>query len=515
MKLPRDVSGPALQRSLRPYPKYTPSGVAWLGEVPAHWEVKRLGQIGNLFKGGGGTKDDAVPDGVPCVRYGDLYTHHEFFVRDAKSCVSEERAARYTAIRYGDVLFAGSGETIDEIGKSAVNLIHGPACCGGDVIVFRPHVQARAEFLGYAMDCAYAANQKARMGRGFTVMHIYRSELKYLYVALPPISEQVAIVHFLDHVDRRIRRYVGAKQKLIAVLEEQKQAVIQQAVTGRIDVRTGRPYPKYKPSGVEWLGHVPENWQVWRSKRVFVPRRELARPDDIQLSATQAYGVIAQEEYEKRVGRKVVRILQHLEQRQHVEVDDFVISMRSFQGGLEKAWETGCIRSSYIVLQPATRLIVGYFGRLFKSTGYVTALRSTANFIRDGQDLNFENFCRVDLPFPPIEEQQMISVVLDRTVVGIDSAIERWRRQIDLLGEYRTRLIADVVAGKLDVREAAAGLPDVDSAAVGDDGDNDVNPAEAPGVPDPERITAGAEHDAAADVMLDERNHPAGREERA
>ena len=102
-------------RALKPYPARKDSGVDCLGEVPTHWEVKRLGQIGNLFKGSGGTKDDAVSDGVPCVRYGDLYTHHDFFVRDAKSCVSEERAARYTAIRYGDVLFAGSGETIDEI----------------------------------------------------------------------------------------------------------------------------------------------------------------------------------------------------------------------------------------------------------------------------------------------------------------------------------------------------------------------------------------------------------------
>ena len=304
------VTGRIDVRTGRPYSAYKPSGVEWLGEIPARWTVKRLGQIGSLFKGSGGTKDDAVPDGVPCVRYGDLYTHHEFFVRDAKSCVSEERAARYTAIRYGDVLFAGSGETIDEIGKSAVNLIHGPACCGGDVIVFRPHVQARAEFLGYAMDCAYAANQKARMGRGFTVMHIYRSELKHLYVALPPIPEQVAIVRFLDHVDRRIRRYVRAMKKLVG------------------------------------------------------------------------------------------------------------------------------------------------------------------------------------------------------------AAANRTDRETSLIGEYRTRLIADVVAGKLDVREAAAGLPDVDSAAVGDDVD-DGDPAEAPGVSNPERAAAGAEHDTVANVMLDERNHPAGREERA
>ena len=85
-----------------------------------------------------------------------------------------------------------------------------------------------------------------------------------IYGCLPPLPEQTAIVRFLDHADRRIRRYIRAKQKLIALLEEQKQAIIHQAVTGQIDVRTGQPYPAYKPSGVEWLGEVPAHWEVRR-----------------------------------------------------------------------------------------------------------------------------------------------------------------------------------------------------------------------------------------------------------
>ena len=327
--------------------------MAWEGaDEPAHWEVRHLGRIGRFVKGGGGTKEDEREDGIPCVRYGDLYTYHRFFITASRACVAPDLAATvYTPIRYGDVLFAGSGETIDEIGKSAVNLIRGPACCGGDVIIFRPSIDAEARFLGYAADCSASVHQKACIGRGFTVMHIYSTDLKYMAVAIPPVPEQAAIVRFLDHADRRIRRYLSAKQKLITLLEEQKQAIIHQAVTGQIDVRTGRPFPAYKPSGVEWLGEVPERWHVCRSKRMFRPRRKLARPNDSQLSATQAYGVISQRRYEERVGRKVVRILRHLEKRRHGEVDDFVMSMRSFQGGLERAWESGCIRSSYIVLR--------------------------------------------------------------------------------------------------------------------------------------------------------------------
>ena len=446
---------------LTPYATMKDSGVEWLGKAPAHWEVRQLGRIGRFLKGSGGTKADETQEGIPCVRYGDIYTHHQFFITASRACVTPELAATaYTPIQYGDVLFAGSGETIDEIGKSAANLIRGPACCGGDVIIFRPSIDADARFLGYATDCTPAACQKARIGRGFTVIHIYWRDLKYITVAVPPLPEQAAIVRYLDYVDRRIQCYIRAKQKLVTLLEELKQALIHQAVTGQIDVRTSRPYPAYKPSGVEWLGDVPAHWEVRRSKRVFTPRKELARRGDTQLSATQAYGVIAQEDYENKIGRKVTKILLHLDQRRHVEVDDFVISMRSFQGGLERAWTSGCIRSSYIVLQAATRLIVNYFGHLFKSVGYIAALQSTAQFILDGQDLNYENFCRVDVPFPPIEEQQQIALALDRATVNIRLNIERSHREISLLREYRTRLIADVVTGKLDVREAAAGLQD-------------------------------------------------------
>lgn len=449
---------------LKPYLTTRSSGVE-LGEIPAHWELRQLGRIGRLSKGGGGTKDDEVPEGVPCIRYGDLYMHHEFFITHATSFISQERVSDYTAIQHGDILFAGSGETIDEIGKSAVNLLDRPSCCGGDVIVWRPLIEIDPRFMGYATACWPAAFQKSRMGRGITVMHIYGDDLKYMWVALPPASEQLAIVRFLDYADRRIRRFIRAKQKLIALLAEQKQAIIQRAVTRGVDLNA-----RLKPSGVEWLGDVPEHWEVVRSKRIFMPRTEFARPNDIQLSATQAYGVIAQEEYERKVGRKIVKILHHLDKRRHVEVDDFVISMRSFQGGLERAWTTGCIRSSYIVLRAATRLDVGFFSYLFKSQSYIRALQATANFIRDGQDLNFDNFCAVDLPFPPVEEQRQIAGHLDDFLAETATLAERARVEIDLLKEYRTRLIADVVTGKLDVREAA---PPLQEDAY-DDGSSDV-----------------------------------------
>ncbi len=119
---------------LKPYGEYKESGLPWLGQVPRHWEVRQARHVGRLLKGVGGTKEDAVTEGVPCVRYGELYTTHTYFIRTSKAFIKSERAAGYTPLQYGDVLFAASGETIEDIGKSAVNLMQTPAVCGGDVI---------------------------------------------------------------------------------------------------------------------------------------------------------------------------------------------------------------------------------------------------------------------------------------------------------------------------------------------------------------------------------------------
>ena len=193
---------------LKPYPEMRDSGIDWLGEVPAHWDVRRLAQFGNLSKGSGGNKDDERSAGVPCIRYGDLYTTHHNFIQRSRSFISNKKVAEYATTRFGDVLFASSGETIDEIGKSAANVMQADACCGGDVIIFRPTESVDARYLGYVMDCPPVAAQKARMGRGITVMHIYAAQLKYLVIPVPPLMEQTAIARFLDHADRRIQRYM-------------------------------------------------------------------------------------------------------------------------------------------------------------------------------------------------------------------------------------------------------------------------------------------------------------------
>ena len=250
------------------YSEYKDAGI--LGRIPAHWHAQQLGRLGRLFKGNGGTKVDEVPEGIPCIRYGDIYTQYDFFARGTRSFIAAERACDYTPILYGDVLFAASGETMEEIGKSVANLMGARACCGGDVIVFRPSIEADPRYLGYAADCATSRFQKSRMGHGMTVMHIYGGQLKRLWLAVPPRDEQQFIADFVDGETERIDTLMAKKQRLVKLLHEQRTTLISQAVTKGLD----RDAPM-KNSGVEWLDEIPSHWSVSPLMRLCDPSRPI------------------------------------------------------------------------------------------------------------------------------------------------------------------------------------------------------------------------------------------------
>ncbi|MCY4374265.1 MAG: restriction endonuclease subunit S [Spirochaetaceae bacterium] len=452
---------------LKPYPKMRDSGVEWLGAVPAHWGVRRLAQFGTLSKGSGGNKDDERSAGVPCIRYGDLYTTHHNFIQRSRSFISNERVAEYSTTRFGDVLFASSGETIDEIGKSAANVMQADACCGGDVIIFRPTESVDARYLGYVMDCPPVAAQKARMGRGITVMHIYAAQLKYLVIPLPPLVEQTAIARFLDHVDRRIRHHIHAKQKLIALLEEQKHATIHQAVTGKVDVRTGEPYSAYKRSGVLYVGCIPKHWRTARLKVVLARsiQNGLFKKKDqygngsplinvsdvygqrffVEPSSLERVQASADETMNYRVLNGdilLVRSSLKLEGTGRAAIAMNCSDNTVFECHLVRARpDDRRIHSRYLALLLNSWALRHYFVSRAKVVTMATIAQDTISS------------CRIVLP--PVSEQDGIVEWLDSRCNKLISAIEQANRDISLLREYQERLIADVVRGKHDVHELA------------------------------------------------------------
>ena len=450
---------------LAAYPKYKPSGVEWLGDVPEHWEVRQLGRIGRFSKGSGGSKEDEVSDGIPCVRYGDLYTKHDSFIQESKAYVTYERSLFYTPMQYGDVLFAGSGETIGEIGKSAVNLISGPACCGGDVILFRPLIDVDPKFSGYATNCPQITYQKSCIGRGVTVMHIYASGLKYVWIALPPLAEQVAIARFLHHKTQCIRRYIDGKQRLIGLLKEQKQATIHHAVTHGLD-----PDVRRKPSGVEWLGEVPEHWEVTRLKAHLIRNESGVWGDNFsdegtvvlrstEQTVTGGWKIISPARIKLSASEVTSALLKNGDlvvtkssgSPNHIGkttlVDDEVEQMHCCFSNFMQRLRLDKVTASAFVWRNLNSPI-GREQLFFQSTT-TTGLGNLNGTILGN--------CR--LAFPPLAEQTAIVEYLDRKTAAIDDAIRHTERQIELVEEYRTRLIADVVTGTIDVRAVA--VPDL------------------------------------------------------
>lgn len=210
-----------------------------------------------------------------------------------------------------------------------------------------------------------------------------------------------------------------------------------------------------KESGVEWLGKVPAHWSVIQSRRLFSERNEKAKEGDIQLTVSQKYGLIPQAEFMEREGRRVVVVQKGQDILKRVHDGDFVISMRSFQGGLEFSKHQGSVSSAYVALTPIKSVVPRYFRWLFKSTTYIQALQSTSDLVRDGQALRFENFAKVPLPLVPDSEQVTIAEFLDRATTRIDALISKIESSIELLREHRIALITAAVTGKIDMREAA------------------------------------------------------------
>ena len=204
-------------------------------------------------------------------------------------------------------------------------------------------------------------------------------------------------------------------------------------------------YSSYKDSGVHWLGEIPSHWSLRKMKYTFVERSQKGFPKEPLLAATQSYGVIKKEDYEVRT----VEALKNLETLKLVEIGDFVISLRSFQGGIEYSHCRGIISPAYTILTP-THITTDYFKFLGKSSIFINLLKSTVTGIREGQNIDYNKLKSEYMPIPPIAEQQSMATYLDKATAEIDKAIVQQQRMIDLLNERKQIIIQRAVTKGLD-----------------------------------------------------------------
>ena len=204
------------------------TGQTRLPGFDGEWESKRLGEIGHFLKGSGVKRDDAQSGALVCVRYGEIYTKHRDYVRMFHSWISSKVAATATRLEYGDLLFAGSGETKEEIGKCVAFMTESEAYAGGDIVILRPR-NVDPLFFGYALNMPAAARQKASFGQGDAVVHISAAALAQVSVAVPSVEEQTVIATVLSDIDAEISAFGARRDKALAI----KQAMMQELLTGK------------------------------------------------------------------------------------------------------------------------------------------------------------------------------------------------------------------------------------------------------------------------------------------
>ena len=336
-----------------------------------------------------------------------------------------------------------------------------------DVCILKARENINAKFLVYSMSSWPYLDWVGSLVRGSTRDRVSRSMLGSFLLPIPPLAEQAAIVRFLDHADRRIRRYIRAQQQLIALLEEQRQAIIHQAVTGQIDVRTGRRYAAYRPSGVEWLGEVPEHWEVkrlrqcgkvaggvtpsmdnrtfWDGAIPWITPKDMKREAICDSSIRVAEAAIRETSLRLIYPPAVLMVVRGMILARRVPI----------------AWITGpvTINQDMKALMPVPEIDPEFMARVLVSAQdvFVPLIDEAGHGTRR---LPTERWRDLAIAIPPRDEQEEIIDSLKISTHTTVATIDRTSREIVLLREYRTRLIADVVTGKLDVREAAAGLPD-------------------------------------------------------
>ncbi|MCL4554794.1 MAG: restriction endonuclease subunit S [Actinobacteria bacterium] len=433
---------------LRPYPAYKDSGVPWLGAVPEHWKVRRTKTI----------LRERVEKGCP--------DEPLLAATQTKGVVRKELYENRTVLALKDLhllklVYAGDFVISLRSFQGGIEYAREQGIISPAYTVLYPMQRETHGFLACLFKSRpYIENLSLhvtgiRQGQNIDYEGLSRSRLP-----TPPLSEQVAIARFLDHADRRIRRYIRAKQKLIKLLEEQKQAIIHGAVTRGLD-----PGVRFKPSGVAWLGDVPEHWEVKRLKYVTpgITVGVVVNPSSYFVDDGVPM-LLGNNVLPGRFKLASVRMISNESNRalikSQLRAGDVVVVRVGAPGvaAVVPHELDGCNCASMIIVRRGSEALPRWIEHLFNSP----VMRRQIDMVKYGaaqKQFNVGHAVEFLTVVPGIQEQQEIVDYLSRQTISLDLAVSRTEREISLLREYRTRLIADVVLGKLDVREAAARLP--------------------------------------------------------
>ncbi len=435
---------------LRPYPAYKDSGVEWLGDVPEHWEMRRLKGLTKILNGA-----------TPASGRSEYWGGDILWITPADLGRLQGRDIHCSRRSITRVGYESSGTMLAPVGSTVVStrapighlaILGREGCTNQGCRTLVPREDSLVPEWAY-LGLLTARSELQALGQGATFAELSSDALGAFSLPLPPVPEQNAIVGFLDHAVRRIRRYIRAKKRLIELLEEQKQAIIHQVVTGQIDVRTGRPYLAYKDSGVAWLRGVPEHWEVFPLKyRARCSSGDQISVSDLSDTPRSENGLeIPVIGGNGRMGYSTAA---------NVRVPAIAVGrVGALCGNVHVVEPPAWITDNALMLQVDQQTLeLQYVAEALRLRNLNELANQSAQPLITGTQLR-----RQRIPIPPLSEQSAIVSFLDDTTTRMDSGISLVVRQIALVSEYRARLISDIVTGQLDVREVTASLVKVDT----------------------------------------------------
>jgi type I restriction enzyme S subunit len=409
------------------YQSYKPSGIECIGDIPEHWEMFRFSHFGTFFKGSGIKKDEVKNEGIPCIRYGEIYTKYDRVVYNPLSFIDQETSQSSTQIKKGDILFTGSGETIKDIGKSLLYFGDEEVFVGGDIIVLRLKEGFHPLYLSYLMNSHFIQYQKSLMGRGEIIVHIYSKNLKEIKTPLPPLSEQIQIVQFLDVKTELIDKLIKCTDNRIELLKEKRLSLIQKVLLNddieKIRLKyvvdlINRPITEFGVTNYTRIGMY--NW----GRGIFKYEEELGSElGDSDFSFIKEGDLLLSGQFSWEGSVSIVES----------EFDNCIVSHR------------------FHILKGKDNLVLNeYLWGYFTSQDGHSILNNNSNgFVGRNRPLNIGKLLKEKIPIPNLQIQNEIKNIVE---------IERKNKEYSVrlktsLKEYRQSLISDVVSGKVKVTQ--------------------------------------------------------------
>lgn len=393
-------------------------------EIPSDWSIFYLGELGVFSKGKGILKEQVNEEGLPCIRYGEIYTTHDFVIKKFKSFINNDVAKESKEIKKGDILFAGSGETVEEIGKAVAYLENEKAYAGGDVIILSTNNCVDAECLSYVLETDFVRRQKRVLGQGNSVVHIYSSDLSKVKIPLPPLQEQNAIANVLSTADTAIH----TTEKLIALKELRKKWLMQQLLTGK-----------------KRLKGFDREWKELPLSEMFSERNE-TKYFDLPLLSIGQNGVYPQEE-------SIKKDTSNEDKSKYKRIcpgDIGYNTMRMWQGRSALSGLEGIVSPAYTVVTPKKNADSLFFSYLFKMPKMTNLFwRNSQGLVDDTLNCKFKDFSIIKAVLPQTKEEQ---TAIAQVLQAADKEISLLKAKAEKLIVQKKWLMQQLLTAKVRLK---------------------------------------------------------------